>query len=320
MAQLDAHQRTPWRQSIDALTRPQPVGQSGPTFALPVVRLPSGSCQIRCRRRPLARPIYVPTAHRHLVHRGAGRRRGHRDAWASSRCRKQLTDTVGLVSGLPQFAGAGFRRWDSFVVGGHEIRDGTLGESRRAAADRTAACSIRPLVDACRAELAAIDARIRPGTPGELRRDDRRPGRRRRCSDFAAEPAAATRPSGCKRDLRDFQQQTGVDRVIVVNLASTEPAADDLEPAARAGTTCEAASTTSRHRSLPASSLYAIAALDLGMPYINFTPSLGRDAAGHPRAGRRCAAPATPARTARRAKRCSKACWPRCSPPAIWRS
>ena len=26
---------------------------------------------------------------------------------------------------------------------------------------------------------------------------------------------------------------------------------------------------------LPASTLYAIAALDLGLPYINFTPSLG---------------------------------------------
>src|SRR4029077_17549466 len=37
----------------------------------------------------------------------------------------------------------------------------------------------------------------------------------------------------------------------------------------------ETALIANRDPVLPASSLYAIAALDLGMPYVNFTPSLG---------------------------------------------
>ena len=67
---------------------------------------------------------------------------------------------------------------------------------------------------------------------------------------------------------------------------------------------------------LAASSLYAIAALDLGMAYVNFTPSTG----AHFRqlaSSRSSAKLATPARTARPAKRFSRVCWRRCSPPAI---
>ena len=76
---------------------------------------------------------------------------------------KQLTRTVGLVSGLPQFERLDFAAWDSFVVGGHEIRDGTLFDSvERLRADSRVLDSA--LVDACRDELAAVDARIRPGS------------------------------------------------------------------------------------------------------------------------------------------------------------
>jgi myo-inositol-1-phosphate synthase len=62
--------------------------------------------------------------------------------------------------------------------------------------------------------------------------------------------------------------------VIIVNLASTEPTADHSQLPSRWHKLSpllenDAAST------LPASSLYAIAALDLGMAYVNFTPSVG---------------------------------------------
>ena len=77
-----------------------------------------------------------------------------------------------------------------------------------------------------------------------------------------------------QRDLREFQDEQQLDRVIVVNLASTEPATNHADLPQRwngvdrlldEGPGCP----------LSASSLYAIAALDLGMPYINFTPSPG---------------------------------------------
>jgi myo-inositol-1-phosphate synthase len=183
---------------------------------------------------------------------------------------KQLTQTTGLVSDLPYFTGVDFAAWPSFVVGGHEIREGTLVE----AVDRLRNDSHvfnSALVDACRDELIAINARIRPGTLincGDTIGSLTGPAMR----DFAKESAqqAITRLQG---DLRTFQQQTGVERVVVVNVASTEPATDTSVPELWRDLSKQIDASTCD--SLPASSLYAIAALDLGMPFVNFTPSLG---------------------------------------------
>ena len=54
---------------------------------------------------------------------------------------------------------------------------------------------------------------------------------------------------------------------------------------------------------LPASSLYAWAALDLGLPYVNFTPSLGASFPAAEELAQSRAAPSTAARTARPARR-----------------
>jgi myo-inositol-1-phosphate synthase len=124
---------------------------------------------------------------------------------------KQLTRTVGLVSELPYFTGVDFAAWPSFVVGGHEIREGTLVE----AVDRLRNDShvfSSALVDACRDELIAIDARIRPGTLANCGDTiGRLAGPVMR--EFANESAqqAVKRLQG---DLRDFQQQNGVERGI----------------------------------------------------------------------------------------------------------
>ena len=184
---------------------------------------------------------------------------------------KQLTRATGLVSELPYFERLDLATWPSFVVGGHDIREGILAEAvERLRTDSRVFNSA--LVDACRDELAAIDARIRPGTLincGDTINRLAGPAMR----DFAKESAAAA-IKRLQQDLRNFQQQTGVERVIVVNVASTEPPSDtsklpehwDQLSKQIHDSTCD---------SLPASSLYAIAALDLRMPYVNFTPSLG---------------------------------------------
>jgi myo-inositol-1-phosphate synthase len=91
--------------------------------------------------------------------------------------------------------------------------------------------------------------------------------------DTESEPAQQT-VRRLQRDLREFQTESALERVIIVNLASTEPAGDHRKLPERwedLANLLESATATS----LPASSLYAIAALDLGMQYINFTPSLG---------------------------------------------
>jgi len=182
-----------------------------------------------------------------------------------------LAASTGLVSTLPQFADLDVAEWSSFVIGGHEIRDGSVSNAvdRLLKESRVLDAAV---IEACRSELQAIDTRIRPGTLAHagptiaaLAGDWMR--------DFTAESAKTTLER-LTADLREFQSQTGAERVVVVNLASTEPANhgaklpdrwDQLERQFATGPTSV----------LPASCLYAIAALDLGMSYINFTPSLG---------------------------------------------
>jgi myo-inositol-1-phosphate synthase len=182
---------------------------------------------------------------------------------------RKLTDSVGLVSELPQFANLDLAAWESFVIGGHEVRDSTLEESvdrlHRESRVFTAA-----LIDDCRTELVAVDGRIRNGS--YLGCGEAIAALAGKSARHNESPWDAVRR--LQADLKDFQKTSGVTRVIVVNLASTEPPDDHSQWPSRWDKLSlllegDAAST------LPASTLYAIAALDLGMAYINFTPSIG---------------------------------------------
>jgi myo-inositol-1-phosphate synthase len=180
-----------------------------------------------------------------------------------------LTTSVGLVSELPLFERLDLADWSSFIIGGHEIRSSTLQDSIDVL-HRNSRVFDAQLIDRCRPDIAAIDGRIRRGSLFG-------------CGAAIAELAGDNRPAPespwyairrLQSDLREFQGSAGVDRVVVVNLASTEPPAhqsnmptrwDKMSPLLENAATCP----------LAASSLYAIAALDLGIAYINFTPSAG---------------------------------------------
>jgi myo-inositol-1-phosphate synthase len=73
-----------------------------------------------------------------------------------------------------------------------------------------------------------------------------------------------------RRDIADFKTSERLDRVVVVNLASTEPPPDG-EPPRDANALARALTSG---RGLRASTLYAVAALEEGCPWINFTPSV----------------------------------------------
>ncbi len=135
------------------------------------------------------------------------------------------------------------------------------GESRIALAS---------VVEQCRADLEQIDQRIQAGTIvgtnetiAELA-GDWVPRNEKACEAIAR----------LQRDMSNFAEREGLAHVVVVNVASTEPAVNtpglpktwaELETLL-AGSPCSP---------LPASSLYAIAALQAGFSHINFTPSLG---------------------------------------------
>lgn len=185
---------------------------------------------------------------------------------------KQLIDSVGLVSELPQFAELGLVAWNDLVVGGHEIRDVPLAESLDRLHRDSRVLDAEVLAN-CQPELAAVDARICPGTLascGQTISDLASPAM---IADFAKETPRET-IRRLQDDLKRFQADLELDRVVVVNLASTEPAAN-LDKLPGSWKRLSATLDDSAHCPLAASSLYAIAALDLGMAYINFTPSAG---------------------------------------------
>jgi myo-inositol-1-phosphate synthase len=185
--------------------------------------------------------------------------------------KRKLASTVGLVSELPLFSQLDLADWDSFVVGGHEIREGALADSLLRLVTDSRVLDAK-LIEACRPELDAVDAGIRPGSLtncGPTIASLASPPIR----DFAQESVPDT-IRRLKADLQDFQRETKVERVVVVNLASTEPLCDNQSLPDRWHDLSRLLEQKS-FSALPASSLYAIAALDLGLPYINFTPSLG---------------------------------------------
>jgi len=180
-----------------------------------------------------------------------------------------LVSDAGLVSPLPAFRHVKLADWSRFVVGGHEIRDVSLGDEARRLAGESRAIDPQ-LVEQVEDQLRTIDSRIRPGTICKSGPT---------ISELASEtvvrhesPRDAVRR--LKEDMMQFAESGGLEHVIVVNVASTEPAVDPLlAPASWAA--LEALLDRPQECPLPASSLYAIAALSLGYSYLNFTPSLG---------------------------------------------
>jgi myo-inositol-1-phosphate synthase len=183
--------------------------------------------------------------------------------------KRGLTDSAGLTSQLKQFGELRLIDWDRLVVGGHDIRRvPLLAEVGRMAGESRTAMAV--LVEQCRAELEQIDARIRPGTilgVGDTITAlvD---------ADLPSEETPREAIARVGRDMADFVRQEQLAHLVVVNVASTEPAVETSKLPA-SWSEMERLLDTGKRCPLPASSLYAIAALDAGYSYINFTPSLG---------------------------------------------
>ncbi|MFF2654588.1 inositol-3-phosphate synthase [Streptomyces sp. NPDC058045] len=169
-----------------------------------------------------------------------------------------LRPPTGMVTETAPFDGTGLPPLPALVFGGHDTADCPLPKR----AEHLTGEGVLPhgLAAAVHAELAAADREIRPGgpLPGDTRGDEEL------ISDFAA-------------DITAFRTRSAAARVVVVNVSSTEPlpAPDAVR--------------------LPASSLYAAAALRAGCSYVNFTPSTGlrtpalaaaAESSGLPHAGR----------------------------------
>lgn len=186
--------------------------------------------------------------------------------------KKGLAENQGLVSQLPAFDKLDLAAFGDFTIGGHEIRETTLEAAAQQLVANNHALS-GDLVAKVKPELDKIDKNIRPGTLWNVgsaiekfAADQVRTASRKEVPRAAIERVQS--------DLADFRKRNDLDEVIVVNLASTEPPVEDGGLPAKWKDLAKLLEKP-RKCHLAASSLYAIAALELSHPYINFTPSLG---------------------------------------------
>jgi myo-inositol-1-phosphate synthase len=164
--------------------------------------------------------------------------------------RAGLAEPTGCVTELPQLRGAALPALADLVFGGHDSVTTPLAKK----ADALAAAGVVParLVAALADELAAVEPDVRPA------------------------PAAATQRETAALiadDIAAFRRRHGLERVVVVNVSSTEPAPPSHP--AHADLAALDLALAGPEPVLPPSSLYAYAAFTAGCAYVDFTPSTG---------------------------------------------
>jgi myo-inositol-1-phosphate synthase len=164
--------------------------------------------------------------------------------------RAGLVEPVGCVTELPPLRDAALPAWPDLVIGGHDI----VATLMLKKAETLAAEGILPgrLITVLTDELLAHEDRVR------------------------MVPTAATQAETAERmaaDLTAFADRHRLERVVVVNVSTTEPAASP-HPAHGDLDTLRTA-LAGNEPVLPASSLAAYAAFTAGCAFVDFTPSTG---------------------------------------------
>ncbi|WP_372404569.1 inositol-3-phosphate synthase [Streptomyces luteireticuli] len=165
--------------------------------------------------------------------------------------RAGLAGTDGMVTAQQPFATAGLPRVEDLVFGGHDTAKlpWPVKASELAEAGVLPAQYPRMLAE----ELEEAESRLRPAPASG------RPGQ-------DAEQIVA--------DLTEFAEREALERVVVVHVASTEPAAAE-HPAHRDIGALDLALAAGEEAVVPPSSVYAWAAMTAGCSYVDFTPSTG---------------------------------------------
>ncbi|MEU4221098.1 inositol-3-phosphate synthase [Actinoplanes sp. NPDC026623] len=164
--------------------------------------------------------------------------------------RTRLVAPTGCVTELPQLRSPALPGWSELVFGGHDIVTTPVLKK----ADALAAAGVLPgrLVVALADDLATVEHELRPLPAGDTQAG-------------TADRIAA--------DLSDFRDRNGLDRVVVVNVSTTEPVA--APHPAHAGLAALTAALAGPGPVLPPSALVAYAAFTAGCSFIDFTPSTG---------------------------------------------
>ena len=183
--------------------------------------------------------------------------------------RNKLSDTTSLVTELPLFETLKLDALDSFVVGGHEIRKGSFMETAKELHLKAKLFDAAMLAGSEK-DLAEWSKNIKPGSAVESGSTIAK------MADLKKANVKETPRQTIKRiqtDLKNFQKANDLEHVVVMSVASTEP---PFQTGVQHQTLkAMNAALDAGENVLPTSSMYAWAAVDLGMPFVNFTPSLG---------------------------------------------
>lgn len=164
--------------------------------------------------------------------------------------RTGLAGPAGLVTAHPDLPTAALPDVGELVFGGHDVTEEPLAKK----AEELTSAGVLParLAQTLEAELAEVEADLRQAP---------------------ARPTQAAAAAAIAADISAFRARHDLDRVVVVNVASTEPAAEPHP--AHASLRALTAALAAPGAVLPPSSLYAYAAFTAGCSYVDFTPSTG---------------------------------------------
>ncbi|MDS0292733.1 inositol-3-phosphate synthase [Halogeometricum luteum] len=184
-------------------------------------------------------------------------------------------DDTGMVTAREPCTRLNLPPVDGFVFAGHDIAERPLLHTATDLAD--SGIVDRATLEAVADDLRGIDERVETGTA-------------RNCGSAVSladgdtldgvdgDRGVSEVVEQIRADYAAFLEEHDVDRLVVVNLASSEPPVRDPERY----DTLDAfeSALEADDADLPASSLYAYAALVDGHPYVNFTPSTGSELGG----------------------------------------
>ena len=181
---------------------------------------------------------------------------------------KGLAEAQGMTTETDVARDIPWRPIDRMVFGGHEIRE---SDYATAAAEIHSETGTLPpeLIRKLKRDLAAqsknVVAGVLPNAGATIEKLADRKGR-------AKKATLRQQIARIQRDIRAFQQRHKLDRVICVNLTSTEPTLR-LGAAHRSLAAFERALDKDNQKAVRPSAVYAYAAGALGMPFVHFTPS-----------------------------------------------
>ncbi|MAG56255.1 MAG: myo-inositol-1-phosphate synthase [Planctomycetes bacterium] len=183
---------------------------------------------------------------------------------------RKLVSGAGMLTETPPFNQLDLASLDGLVFGGHDVRRSTVYQSAYEIYRENGTFDLEKL-QSIKDDLDSVDENVCVGTAFNCGATIRRLSTRqatRRPGKLRALVAAI------QSDIESFRQRNDLDRVVVVNVASTEPPLPP-DPSLETMKGLRRLLDTDDGRTLRASVIYGYAAAELGLPLINFTPNTG---------------------------------------------